>query len=228
MHKPWLYHITGISGFQVVAQRVERHGRSREIRNAHVLARCGTLEADELLFLLDKPPHIALAVLGIILNATAAYAACDRDPSQGRKRKTGMSNLTLILTIASKKSRDEGLTCKGCARTGVVPRKGERRRIRCHDVGRMRCYVEVRRMRCPECGKLFKGEAALKEFAYRLRPRRRGSSRTGSRKRAPRRWTTSRRWRPPSRTTLRAYSASGSSGARQTHPSRASTTRYAG
>ena len=52
MHKPWLYHITGISGYQVVAQRVERHGRSREIRNAHVLARCGTFEAGELAFLL--------------------------------------------------------------------------------------------------------------------------------------------------------------------------------
>ena len=158
MHKPWLYVITGISGFQVVAQRVERHGRSREIRNAHVLARCGTLEAGELLFLLDKPPHIALAILGIILDATAAYAACDSPPSHGRKRKTGMSNLTLVLTIASKKSRDETVKCKGCAKTGVVPRKGEWRRIRCHDVGRMRCYVEVevRRMRCPECGRLFK------------------------------------------------------------------------
>ena len=158
MHKPWLYVITGISGFQVVAQRVERHGRSREIRNAHVLARCGTLEVGELLFLLDKPPHIALAILGIILDATAAYAACDSPPSHGRKRKTGMSNLTLVLTIASKKSRDETVKCKGCAKTGVVPRKGEWRRIRCHDVGRMRCYVEVevRRMRCPECGRLFK------------------------------------------------------------------------
>ena len=158
MHIPWLYLITGISGFQVVAQRVERHGRSREIRNAHVLARCGTLEIGELLFLLNKPPHIALAILRIILNATVAYASCDRDPSQGRRRKTGMSNLTLVLTITSKKSRDEGLTCRECAKTGVVPRKGEWRRIRCHDVGRMRCYVEVevRRMRCPECGKLFK------------------------------------------------------------------------
>ena len=153
-----MYVITGISGFQVVAQRVERHGRSREIRNAHVLARCGTLEVGELLFLLDKPPHIALAILGIILDATAAYAACDSPPSHGRKRKTGMSNLTLVLTIASKKSRDETVKCKGCAKTGVVPRKGEWRRIRCHDVGRMRCYVEVevRRMRCPECGRLFK------------------------------------------------------------------------
>ena len=153
-----MYVITGISGFQVVAQRVERHGRSREIRNAHVLARCGTLEVGELLFLLDKPPHIALALLGIILDATAAYAACDSPPSHGRKRKTGMSNLTLVLTIASKKSRDETVKCKGCAKTGVVPRKGEWRRIRCHDVGRMRCYVEVevRRMRCPECGRLFK------------------------------------------------------------------------
>lgn len=153
-----MYVITGISGFQVVAQRVERHGRSREIRNAHVLARCGTLEVGELLFLLDKPPHIALAILGIILDATAAYAACDSPPSHGRKRKTGMSNLTLVLTIASKKSRDETVKCKGCAKTGVVPRKGEWRRIRCHDVGRMRCYVEVevRRMRCPGCGRLFK------------------------------------------------------------------------
>ena len=158
MHIPWLYLITGISGFQVVAQRVERHGRSREIRNAHVLARCGTLKIGELLFLLNKPPHIAQALLRIILNATVAYASCDRDPSQGRRRKTGMSNLTLVLTITSKKSRDEGLTCRECAKTGVVPRKGEWRRIRCHDVGRMRCYVEVevRRMRCPECRKLFK------------------------------------------------------------------------
>ena len=158
MHKPWLYLITGISGYQVVAQRVERHGRSREIRNAHVLARCGMLEASELAFLLDKPVHIALAILGIILNATAAYAACDSPPSRGRKRKTGMSDLTLVLTIASRKSRDEGLKCKGCAKAGVVPRKGEMRRIRCHDVGRMRCYVEVavRRLRCPECGKLFR------------------------------------------------------------------------
>ena len=158
MHKPWLYVITGISGFQVVAQRVERHGRSREIRNAHVLASCGTLEACELSFLLDKPPCIVLAALDIILNATAAYAACDSPPSHGRKRKTGMSNLTLVLTIASRKSRDEAVKCRGCAKTGVVPRKGEWRRIRCHDVGRMRCYVEVevRRMRCPECGRLFK------------------------------------------------------------------------
>ena len=158
MHKPWLYLITGISGYQVVAQRVERHGRSREIRNAHVLARCGVLEVEELAFLLDKPPHIALAILGIILDATAAYAACDTPPSRGRRRKTGMSDLTLVLTIASKKSRDKELKCKGCAKAGVVPRKGEWRRIRCHDVGRMRCYVEVevRRMRCPECGSLFK------------------------------------------------------------------------
>ena len=154
-----MYVITGISGFQVVAQRVERHGRSREIRNAHVLARCGVLDVGELgMILLDKPLHIVLALLGLILKATAAYASCDSPPSKGRKRKTGMSNLTLVLTIASKKSRDETVKCRRCARTGVVPRKGEWRRIRCHDVGRMRCYVEVevRRMRCPECGKLFK------------------------------------------------------------------------
>ena len=158
MHKPWLYHITGISGYQVVAQRVERHGRSREIRNAHVLARCGTFEAGELAFLLDKPPFVALAALAIILNATAAYATSDRLPSQGGKRKTGMSDSTLILVIEAKRSRDESLKCKGCAKTGVVPRKGQMRRIRCHDVGRMRCYVEVdvRRLRCPHCGKTFK------------------------------------------------------------------------
>ena len=119
MHKPWLYLITGISGYQVVAQRVERHGRTREIRNANVLARCGMLGASELAFLLDKPPHIALAILRIILNATAAYAACDSPPSKGRLRKTGMSDLTLVLTIASKKSRDEELKCKGCAKTGL-------------------------------------------------------------------------------------------------------------
>lgn len=158
MHKTWLYHITGIRGYQVVAQRVEKHGRSREIRNAHVLARCGPLNVCELAFLLDKPPHIMLAILRIILNATAAYAVCDSPLSSGRKRKTGMSDLTLVLTIASKKSRDESLKCKGCAKMGIIPRKGEWRRIRCHDVGRMRCYVEVevRRMRCPGCGKLFK------------------------------------------------------------------------
>jgi len=159
MHKPWLYHTTGIWGYQVVAQHVERHGRSREIRNAHVLARCGVLKVEELaVLLLDKPLCVALALLGIILDATAAYAACDRPPSQGRKRKTGMSDLTLVLTIASKKSRDEGVKCKACHKTGVVPRKGEMRRIRCHDFGRMRCYVEVdvRRMRCPKCGKRFK------------------------------------------------------------------------
>ena len=150
MHKPWLYLITGISGFQVVAQRIERHGRSREIRNARVLARCGVMDAGELgLILLGKPPIVVLALLGLILTATAAYASCDRRPSQGRKRKTGMSDVTLVLTIASKKSRDEGLKCRGCSETGVVSRKGEWRRIRCHDVGRMRCYVEVevRRMR---------------------------------------------------------------------------------
>lgn len=158
MHKPWLYHITGISGFQVVAQRVERHGRSREIRNAHVLARCGTLEAGELAFAVGKPIWLMLALMGIVLKVTAAYAACDTSPSRSRRRKTGMSDLTLVLTIASKKSRDEGVKCRGCAKTGVVPRKGDVRRIRCHDVGRMRCYVEVdvRRWRCPHCGKLFK------------------------------------------------------------------------
>ena len=86
MHKPWLYHITGITGYQVVAQRIERHGRSREIRNAHVLARCGVLAVEELRLLLDKPPVVALALLGIILNATAAYAACDEAPSHDRKR----------------------------------------------------------------------------------------------------------------------------------------------
>ena len=158
MHKPWLYHITGISGYQVAAQRVERHGRSREIRNAHVLARCGVLEVEDLRFLLDKPPCVALALLGIILKETAAYASCDKEPSRNRKRKTGMSDLTLILVIESKQSRDEGLTCKGCRETGIVPRKGDVRRIRVHDVGRMRCYVEVpvRRMRCPKCGRRFK------------------------------------------------------------------------
>ena len=158
MHKPWLYHITGISGYQVAAQRVERHGRSREIRNAHVLARCGVLEAEDLRFLLDKPPCVALALLGIILKETAAYASCDKEPSRNRKRKTGMSDLTLILVIESKQSRDEGLKCKGCRETGIVPRKGDVRRIRVHDVGRMRCYVEVpvRRMRCPKCGRRFK------------------------------------------------------------------------
>ena len=157
MHKPWLYNITGIVEYQVVAQLVEKHGRSREIRNANFLARCGTLEACELVFLLDKPPFVALAILRIILNATAAYAACDKDPSRGRKRKTGMSDLTLILVIAPKKSRDDGIKCKGCSKPGVVPRKGKTRRIRCHDVGRMRCYVEVdvRRWRCPKCGKRF-------------------------------------------------------------------------
>ena len=158
MHKPWLYVTTGINGFQVVAQRVERHGRSREIRNAHVLARCGSLSVEELRALLDLPACIALAFLAIILKETAAYAARDTPPSQGRKRKTGMSDSTLVLTIASKRSRDEKLTCKACSEAGVVPRKGELRRIRCHDFGRMRCYVEVdvRRMRCPKCGKLFK------------------------------------------------------------------------
>jgi len=158
MHRPWLYDITGISGYQVVAQRVERHGRSREIRNAHVLARCGVLTVADLAFLLDKPPCVALAFLAIILKETAAYASHDRPPSQGRNRKTGMSDLTLVLTIASKKSRDKGIKCKACSAAGVVPRKGETRRIRCHDVGRMRCYVEVdvRRMRCPECGRRFK------------------------------------------------------------------------
>ena len=158
MHKPWLYHITGISGYQVAAQRVERHGRSRQIRNAHVLARCGILEVRELVFLLDKPPCVALTLLGIILKATAAYASCDKDPSHDRKRKTGMSDLTLVFTIESKRSRDEGVRCKGCDKPGVVPRKGKMRRIRCHDVGRMRCYVEVdvRRFRCPKCGRCFK------------------------------------------------------------------------
>ena len=158
MHKPWLYHITGITGYQVVAQRIERHGRSREIRNAHVLARCGVLAVEELRLLLDKPPVVALALLGIILNATAAYAACDEAPSHDRNRKTGMSDSTLILSIESKQSRDEGLKCKGCREAGVVPRKGDVRRIRVHDVGRMRCYVEVpvRRMRCPKCGRRFK------------------------------------------------------------------------
>ena len=158
MHKPWLYHITGISGYQVVAQRVERHGRSREIRNAHVLARCGVLEVKDFRFLLDKPPSVALALLGIILKETAAYASCDKEPSRNRKRKTGMSDSTLILVIESRKSRDESLKCKGCGKPGVVPRKGQMRRIRCHDVGRMRCYVEVdvRRFRCLRCGKTFK------------------------------------------------------------------------
>ena len=66
MHKPWLYHITGISGYQVVDQRVERHGRSREIRNAHVLARCGTFEAGELAFLL------LLGVAGLALKRKRA------------------------------------------------------------------------------------------------------------------------------------------------------------
>jgi len=158
MHKPWLYVTTGINGFQVVAQRVERHGRSREIRNAHILARSGGLTIEELKRLLEWPACIALAFLAIILKETAAYAACDTPPSQGRKRKTGMSDSTLVLTIASKRSRDESLKCKECSAQGVVPRKGELRRIRCHDFGRMRCYVEVdvRRMRCPKCGKLFK------------------------------------------------------------------------
>ena len=142
----------------MAAQRVERHGRSREIRNAHVLARCGVLEVEDLRFLLDKPPCVALALLGIILKETAAYASCDKEPSRNRKRKTGMSDLTLILVIESKQSRDEGLKCKGCRETGIVPRKGDVRRIRVHDVGRMRCYVEVpvRRMRCPKCGRRFK------------------------------------------------------------------------
>ena len=90
----------------MVAQRVERHGRSREIRNAHVLARCGTLEAGELAFAVEKPVWLILALMGIVLKATAA---CDTSPSRSRRRKTGMSDLTLVLTIASKKSRDEGL-----------------------------------------------------------------------------------------------------------------------
>ena len=142
----------------MASQRVERHGRSREIRNAHVLARCGVLEVEDLRFLLDKPPCVALTMLGLVLKETAAYASRDRDPSQGRKRKTGMSDMTLVLVIEPKKSRDEAIRCKECRQTGVVPRKGEVRRIRVHDVGRMRCYVEVdvRRLRCPKCGKRFK------------------------------------------------------------------------
>ena len=77
MHRPWLYLITGISGFQVVAQRLERHGRSREIRNAHVLARCGTMEIGEIgRILLGKPAWFALALIGIVLRVTAAYASC--------------------------------------------------------------------------------------------------------------------------------------------------------
>ena len=158
MHKPWLYITTGINGYQVVGQRVERHGRSREIRNAHVLARCGTLDIEYLACLCRLPPCLALALLGIILKETSAFASCDRDPSHDRKRKTGMSDMTLVITIAPKQSRDRELKCRHCHATGVVPRKGTMRRIRCHDVGRMRCYVEVdvRRLRCPVCGEKFK------------------------------------------------------------------------
>lgn len=46
-----------------------------------------------------------------------------------------MSDLTFILVIESKRSRDKELKCKGCHETGVVPRKGDVRRIRVHDRG---------------------------------------------------------------------------------------------
>lgn len=147
----------GIVGFQMVGQRIERHGRSREIRNVHVLARTGTLDVSDLTFILDKPVVIMLALLAYVLERTAAYAVNDRPPSEGRRRKTGMSDSTLVIRIAALPSHDRKLKCKDCHEADVVPRKGRWRRIRCHDVGRMRCYVEVevRRLRCRKCGHKF-------------------------------------------------------------------------
>ena len=155
MHSSWLYYITGISGYAVESQKLVRKGKERLIRNAARLARCGVLEWGELAFLAGCPVVVALAVIALILRETRSLA--DRDEKPASRAKSRSRDAHIVIRLAPKASEDGKRKCPDCGGGDVKFRKGKVRRIRSLDFGRVKVYVEVevRRIRCPGCGRKF-------------------------------------------------------------------------
>ena len=155
MHSSWLYYITGISGYAVESQKLVRKGKERLIRNAARLARCGVLEWGELAFLAGSPVVVALAVIALILRETRSLA--DRDEKPAARAKSRSRDAHIVIRLAPKASEDGKRKCPDCGGGDVKFRKGKVRRIRSLDFGRVKVYVEVevRRIRCPRCGRRF-------------------------------------------------------------------------
>lgn len=63
----------------------------------------------------------------------------------------------IVIRIKSKRKEDLKRGCKSCKGHDIAFRKGEYRRIRSLDFGRVKVFieVEVRRLRCRTCGKKF-------------------------------------------------------------------------
>ena len=156
MHSSWVYSTTSISGYHVTSQKLIRGGKEREIRNAHRLIRSGVLEWGELAFLRGLPLVMVLAAVALIIEKTQFLARADaKQPLRVRTRKR---DVIIVLRLEPKEAESERRKCKGCKSDDLKFRKGKFRRIRSLDFGRVRVYVEVevRRIRCRKCGKMFR------------------------------------------------------------------------
>ena len=72
--------------------------------------------------------------------------------------RTRKRDVVIVLRLEPKAAERERRKCKGCKCNDLKFRKGRFRRIRSLDFGRVRVYVEVevRRIRCRKCGKMFR------------------------------------------------------------------------
>lgn len=155
MHTSWFYSITGISGYAIDDIKAVRNGFERHVENAVRLIRRSLPCSPELLFIYALPVILALAVLSVIIGKTNCVAeAVAPDPARPKSRS---KTLYLVIRISPKPSEDAKRRCKHCREHDLAFRKGEWRRIRSLDFGRVKVYVEVevRRLRCKTCGKAF-------------------------------------------------------------------------
>lgn len=156
MHSSWLYYTTGISGYVVVSQKLVRNGKERAVKDAARLIRCGVMDWGELAFLSGCPLLVALAVIALIIKETEFLA--DRDKKHALRAKSRSKDAVIVLRLAPKASEDAKRRCADCGGHDVKFRKGKVRRIRSLDFGRVKVYVEVevRRIRCRHCGRMFR------------------------------------------------------------------------
>jgi len=155
VHTSWLYSITGINGYSIDSVKAVRNGFERYVENAVRLIRSSMPCGQDLAFLYALPVVIFLAVLAVIIGKTNCVAeAVEPDPARPKSR---CKTLYLVIRIVPKQTTDAKRRCRHCHKRGLAFRKGEWRRVRSLDFGRVKVYVEVevRRVRCKVCGKTY-------------------------------------------------------------------------
>ena len=155
MHISWLYSTTGISGYAIASQYAVRNGRSRRLRNALNCIKTTLPSMDALGDPGGLDMLLVMAILAIVIKLTEPLAK-EMKPDAARP-KSRSKDLHIVIRIRPKKSENEKRRCKGCKCHDLAFRKGEYRTVRSLDFGRVKVFieVEVRRIRCKLCGKMF-------------------------------------------------------------------------